>query len=125
MFGGNSNWRGPVWMPINYLFIKSLLKYYQFYGDSLKVEFPTSSGNYLNLKEVSEALSKRIIGIFEADDEGNRPVHGIYNSFYKKSENRDLNLFFEYFDGDNARGVGASHQTGWTAIVAELIRGAI
>jgi hypothetical protein len=121
MFGGNSNWRGPIWIPINYLIIKSLEKYGKFYGDSFKVEFPTRSGNFMNLKEVSKALSQRLIHIFEADENDKRIVHGHYKDFYKQPENKDLVLFFEYFHGDTARGVGASHQTGWTAVVAELI----
>ena len=121
MFGGNSNWRGPVWMPINYLFIKSLKKYHQFYGDTLTVEYPTGSGHLLTLEQVSDMLAKRVVWIFERDESGNRPVHGRYNAFYQRSENRDLLLFYEYFHGDTAQGIGASHQTGWTAVVAELI----
>ncbi|WP_027303192.1 MGH1-like glycoside hydrolase domain-containing protein [Rudanella lutea] len=121
MFGGNSNWRGPVWMPINYLLIKALKKYHQFFGDTLTVEFPTGSGNRLTLREVSDRLARRMVSIFERDDTGNRPVHGPYNSFYSRPENVDLLLFFEYFHGDTAAGIGASHQTGWTAVVAELI----
>lgn len=121
MFGGNSNWRGPVWMPINYLIIKSLKKYHQFFGDSLTVEYPTGSGNYLNLEQVSDALSKRIVSIFERDETGRRPVHGPFSPFYERPENADLLLFFEYFHGDTAQGIGASHQTGWTAVVAELV----
>ena len=121
LFGGNSNWRGPVWMPINYLFIKSLKKYHQFYGDALTVEFPTGSGNWLNLEQVSDELGKRIVSVFETDADGNRPVHGPFNPFYQRPENKDLLLFYEYFHGDTAQGIGASHQTGWTAVVAELI----
>ncbi len=121
MFGGNSNWRGPVWMPINYLFIKSLKTYHQFFGDTLTVEYPTGSGNRLTLEQVSDALAKRMVSMFEADENGNRPVHGPYNPFYQRPENRDLLLFYEYFHGDTAQGIGASHQTGWTAVVAELV----
>ncbi|RFS14223.1 MGH1-like glycoside hydrolase domain-containing protein [Emticicia sp. C21] len=121
MFGGNSNWRGPVWMPINYLIIKSLKKYYQFYGDSFKVELPTGSGKMMNLNEVSAELANRLTGIFQRNEAGDRLVHGAYQEFYKRPDNKDLVLFYEYFDGDTARGVGASHQTGWTAVVAELI----
>ncbi|AQG78588.1 MGH1-like glycoside hydrolase domain-containing protein [Spirosoma montaniterrae] len=121
MFGGNSNWRGPVWMPINYLLIKSLKKYYQFYGDSLQVEYPTGSGNWLNLKQVSQALADRLVSIFEQDANGHRPVNGPFSPFYQRSENKELILFFEYFHGDTAQGIGASHQTGWTGAVAELI----
>ncbi|HEX9957089.1 MAG TPA: glucosidase, partial [Fibrella sp.] len=121
LFGGNSNWRGPVWMPINYLFIKSLKKYHQFYGDSLTVEYPTGSGNRINLEQVSDQLAKRIVSTFEADASGHRPVHGPFSSFYQRPENADLLLFYEYFHGDTAEGIGASHQTGWTAVIAELI----
>ncbi|GGD41785.1 glucosidase [Emticicia aquatilis] len=121
MFGGNSNWRGPVWTPINYLIIKSLKKHHQFYGDSFRIEFPTNSGVFMNLAEVSDTLAKRIVSIFERDNAGIRPVHGIYQEFYQRPENKDLLLFYEYFHGDTAHGVGASHQTGWTAVVAELI----
>ncbi len=121
MFGGNSNWRGPVWMPVNYLIIKSLKKYYQFYGETLKVEYPTGSGHFLNLKEVSDELAKRVVRTFERDEFGNRPVHYDAADFYRLPENEQLILFYEYFHGDTARGVGASHQTGWTAVVAELI----
>ncbi|MBC8110494.1 MAG: glucosidase, partial [Verrucomicrobia bacterium] len=121
MFGGNSNWRGPVWMPVNYLLVKALKKYHQFYGNNLKVEYPTGSGNFMNLLEVSNALAKRIVSIFEKDNNGNRPVHADAAEFYRRPENEDLLLFYEYFHGDTARGIGATHQTGWTAVVAELI----
>ncbi|GAB3510304.1 glucosidase family protein [Emticicia fontis] len=125
MFGGNSNWRGPVWMPVNYLIIKALKKYYQFYGDSFKVEFPTGSGKMMDLNEVSGELANRLVGIFQRNEAGERPVHGTYQEFYQRPDNQDLVLFYEYFDGDTARGVGASHQTGWTAVVAELINEAV
>lgn len=121
MFGGNSNWRGPVWMPINYLIIKSLKRYHQFYGDELKVEFPTGSGNFMNLAQVSDALAKRVVHTFTKNALGQRPVHGPYNDFFQRPENEDLLLFYEYFNGDTVQGIGASHQTGWTAVVAELI----
>jgi hypothetical protein len=121
MFGGNSNWRGPVWLPINYLLIKSLKKYHQFYGDQFKMEYPTGSGNWLNLGEISHELALRVISIFRKDGLGQRPVHRDHAEFYNRPENRELVLFYEYFHGDNSRGVGASHQTGWTALVAELI----
>ena len=122
IFGGNSNWRGPVWMPINYLIIRAIKKYGNFYKDNLKVEFPKSSGNFINLEEVASMLAKRVIHIFTKDESGNRPVHGKYNEFYNKPENQDLVLFHEYFHGDNSRGLGASHQTGWTALVTNLIK---
>ena len=121
MFGGNSNWRGPVWLPINYLLIKSLKKYHQFYGDTFKMEYPTGSGNWLNLGEISHELTKRVTSIFRKDAMGNRPVHHDHAEFYSRPENKDLILFYEYFHGDNSRGIGATHQTGWTALVAELI----
>ncbi|HEX6849053.1 MAG TPA: glucosidase, partial [Chitinophagaceae bacterium] len=121
MFGGNSNWRGPVWLPINYLLIKSLKKYHQFYGDSFELEYPTGSGNWLNLGEISHELAQRVISIFRKDAMGHRPVHRDHAEFYSRPENRDLILFYEYFHGDNSRGIGATHQTGWTALVAELI----
>jgi hypothetical protein len=121
MFGGNSNWRGPVWLPINYLLIKALKKYHQFYGDEFKMEYPTGSGNLLNLREISHELAKRVISIFRKDENGNRPVHNDHAEFYSRPENKDLILFYEYFHGDSSRGVGATHQTGWTALVAELI----
>lgn len=121
MFGGNSNWRGPVWIPINYLIIKSLQSYGRFYGEDFKIEFPTHSGVFLSLKQISKELSLRIIKIFETDNNGNRPVYGNYQNFYSQKENKNLVQFFEYFHGDTAHGVGASHQTGWTAVVAELI----
>jgi hypothetical protein len=121
MFGGNSNWRGPVWMPINFLIIQSIRKYGKFYGDSLQVECPTGSGNKMNLEKVADELTRRVISLFIRDQEGKRKLHDTYNWFYQKPENKDLLLFFEYFHGDTGRGLGASHQTGWTALVAELI----
>jgi hypothetical protein len=121
MFGGNSNWRGPVWMPLNYLIVHSLYQYHAFYGDSLKMPFPTGSDNSLDLKEIADALAKRIISPFLLNRDGNRPVHGNAGWFYNQPENQDLILFYEYYHGDNASGLGASHQTGWTSLVAELI----
>jgi len=123
LFGGNSNWRGPVWMPINYLIIRSIRKYGEFYGDSLKVECPAGSGNELNLLEVAELLTLRVVSLFAKDENGDRKSYGEYNSFYKKPGNEDLLLFFEYFHGDTGSGLGASHQTGWTSLVADLIGG--
>lgn len=121
LFGGNSNWRGPVWMPINYLIIKAIKKSGEFYGDSLKIEFPTGSGNQMNLKDVAKLLAQRIIQIFQIDDKGERKIFGDYNWFYQQQENKNLLLFNEYFHGDNLRGLGASHQTGWTALIANLM----
>jgi len=121
MFGGNSNWRGPVWMPMNYLLIDSLYKYYGYYGNSFLVECPTGFGNMMNLKEVAEELSKRLISIFQKDSQGRRKVHGNADIYARDPYFKDLLLFYEYFDGDNGRGVGASHQTGWTGLVVDLI----
>ncbi|MGZ8523820.1 MAG: MGH1-like glycoside hydrolase domain-containing protein [Chitinophagaceae bacterium] len=121
MFGGNSNWRGPVWMPINFLIIQSIRKYGEFYGDSLLVEYPTGSKNKISLTEVANELTKRVISLFEKDNEGNRRLYGKYSWFYQQPGNEHLLTFYEYFHGDTGRGLGASHQTGWTALVAELI----
>jgi hypothetical protein len=121
MFGGNSNWRGPVWMPMNFLLIESLQKYAHYYGDNFKVEFPTHSGNWLNLWEVSLELEKRLVGIFRRDGSGRRAFNGDVELFQNDPHWRDLILFNEYFHGDNGRGVGASHQTGWSATVAKMV----
>jgi hypothetical protein len=121
LFGGNSNWRGPVWMPMNYLIGHSLRIYGQHYREKLKVEFPTGSGNWINLNQAADEVSKRLVSIFEKDETGKRPVHGDDNSYQTDPNFNDLLLFYEYFHGDSARGVGASHQTGWTGLVAELI----
>src|SRR5690606_8499028 len=121
MFGGNSNWRGPVWMPINFLIIQSIRKYGEFYEDELKVEFPSGSGVLMNLKQVAKELTKRVISLFERDNTGKRRLYGEYSWFYEQPGNEHLINFYEYFHGDNGRGLGANHQTGWTALVAELI----
>ena len=120
-FGGNSNWRGPVWIPINYLIIQSIRKYGEFYEDDLMVDFPSGSGNQMNLKQVADELTKRVICLFEKDEEGKRSLYGKYNWFYQRPGNEHLVLFFEYFHGDDGNGLGASHQTGWTSLVAQLI----
>ncbi len=120
-FGGNSNWRGPVWMPINYLIIQSIKKFGEFYDGSLTVEYPTGSGMFLALNEVADELVKRIITLFSADEKNERRLHGDQNWFYSLPENKNLILFYEYFHGDSGRGLGASHQTGWTALIARLI----
>jgi hypothetical protein len=122
LFGGNSNWRGPIWFPLNYLLIESLQKFHHYLGDAYKVECPTGSGRYLALREVAAELSRRLTRIFLRDSDGRRPVHGQYNKFYDKPEWRDLVLFYEYFHGDEGSGVGASHQTGWTGLVAKLLQ---
>ncbi|MCP9881236.1 glucosidase [Cyanobium sp. Alchichica 3B3-8F6] len=121
MFGGNSNWRGPVWMPINFLLIESLQKYAHYYGDNFKVEFPTRSGNWLNLWEVSLELEKRLVGLFRRDGSGRRAFNGDVELFQTDPHWMDLIQFNEYFHGDNGRGVGASHQTGWSATVAKMV----
>jgi hypothetical protein len=121
MFGGNSNWRGPVWMPMNFLLIESLQKFAHFYGDSFKVEFPTRSGNWLNLWQVSLELEKRLVGIFRRGADGRRPFNGDVELFQQDPHWRDLILFNEYFHGDCGSGVGASHQTGWSALVCKMI----
>jgi hypothetical protein len=120
-FGGNSNWRGPVWIPINYILIQSIRKYGEFYGDDLLVECPTGSGIQMNLKKVADELAKRVISLFEKDAEGKRRTYGKDNWFYQQPGNEHLILFYEYFHGDNGNGLGANHQTGWTALVARLI----
>ena len=121
MFGGNSNWRGPVWMPVNFLFINALKTFGCFYEEELKVECPVGSGQYLTLTEVSKNITGRLLHIFEKNEANERPCFGDYNWFYKKDENKDLVLFNEYFHGNTLRGLGASHQTGWTALIANLI----
>ena len=120
-FGGNSNWRGPVWMPINYLIIQSIKKFGEFYDDTLSIEYPTGSGKLLELKDVANEITKRVISLFQLDEKNNRKSNGDQNWFYQLPENKDLVLFYEYFHGDTGRGLGASHQTGWTAIIAQLI----
>lgn len=120
LFGGNSNWRGPVWMPMNYLLIESLRKYHDYFGEDFKVEMPTGSGRMVTLAEAADELSRRLIGIFRKNEHGDRPVHDGMD-IYRHPHFQDLILFYEYFHGDNSRGVGASHQTGWTGVVAELI----
>jgi hypothetical protein len=122
MFGGNSNWRGPVWMPMNYLIIESLQKFGFYFGDTFKVEFPTGSGVQMSLWEVSLELEKRLVGIFTRGADGRRPFNGGVDLFQNDPHWRDLLLFNEYFNGDNGSGVGASHQTGWTALVAKMCR---
>jgi len=123
LFGGNSNWRGPIWFPVNYLLIESLQKYHYYYGDSLKVECPTGSGVMMNLWEVAAELSRRLTRLFLRDPEtGERPIHGGSDVFQNDPHWRDCLLFHEYFHGDNGAGIGASHQTGWTGLVAKLLQ---
>ena len=122
MFGGNSNWRGPVWFPVNLLLIRALLQHYRYYGNDLTVECPTGSGTMMTLFEVAQELSRRLAGTFLRDAEGQRPVYGGARLFQDDPHWRDLVLFYEYFHGDNGAGLGASHQTGWTGLVARLIQ---
>jgi hypothetical protein len=122
LFGGNSNWRGPIWFPINFLIIESLQKFHHYYGDALKVEFPTRSGNFMNLWEVSKQLSHRMIKLFMRDKKGRRPIYGGSEKFQEDPHWKDHILFNEYYHGDNGAGLGASHQTGWTALIAKLIQ---
>jgi hypothetical protein len=122
MFGGNSNWRGPVWMPVNVILIRALLNYFTYYGDSFKVECPTGSGRMMNLFEVAREIADRLARIFLKDSSGRRPVYGGTTTFQEDPHWRDYLLFYEYFHGDNGAGLGASHQTGWTGAVASLIQ---
>jgi len=121
MFGGNSNWRGPVWMPVNALLIRGLLNLYGFYGDDFTVECPTGSGNRMTLFEVAKEISRRLAATFLRDGSGRRPVYGGAEKFQTDPHWKDLILFYEYFHGDNGAGLGASHQTGWTGTVARLL----
>jgi mannosylglycerate hydrolase MGH1-like protein len=124
-FGGNSNWRGPVWFPMNYLLVEALERYHHFYGDSLQVECPTGSGRLVNLKEVAREISSRLAGIFLPGPDGRRPCHGDDARYAAHPHWKDLVLFYEYFHGDTGRGVGASHQTGWTALAVRCIAEAV
>ena len=121
MFGGNSNWRGPVWMPVNVLLIRALLNLYGFYGTEFKVQCPTGSGQYMTLFEVAQEISRRLASTFLRDANGRRPVYGGTAKFQDDPHWRDLILFYEYFHGDNGAGLGASHQTGWTGSIAALL----
>jgi hypothetical protein len=121
MFGGNSNWRGPVWMPVNLVLIRALLSYYLYYGDNFRVECPTGSGKWMNLFEVAREIANRLTRIFLRDESGRRPVFGGTQKFQTDPHWKDYLLFYEYFHGDNGAGLGASHQTGWTGLVAKLI----
>jgi hypothetical protein len=121
MFGGNSNWRGPVWMPVNALLVRSLLNLYQFYGDDFKVECPTGSGQHMTLFEVARELAHRLSKIFLRDENGKRAVYGGTKKFQEDPHWKDHILFYEYFHGENGAGLGASHQTGWTGIIARSL----
>ena len=121
LFGGNSNWRGPIWMPINYLFIESVDKFAKFYGDDFKVECPVGSGEQLSLAEIADDMRNRLVNIFRRDKNGRRAVFGNYEKMQTDPHFKDHLLFHEYYDGDTGRGLGASHQTGWSALVANMI----
>ena len=123
LFGGNSNWRGPIWFPVNYLIIESLQKFHHYYGDDLKVELPTGSGNWVNLDEVATDLSRRLIALFMPDpDDGCRPVNARTPIFDEDPYFASYPLFYEFFHADTGAGVGAMHQTGWTGLVAKLLQ---
>jgi hypothetical protein len=122
LFGGNSNWRGPIWFPVNYLIIESLQKFHHYYGDDFKIEYPTGSGTYVTINDVAEELSHRLTKIFLLNEEGKRPVFGYNQKIQTDPHFRDYLLFHEYFHGDTGAGVGASHQTGWTGLVAKLLQ---
>ena len=122
MFGGNSNWRGPIWMPVNMLILRGLLQYYLYYGDTFTIECPTGSGNRMNLYEVADEISRRLTRIFLKDEQGKRPVHGQDGKFQEDPHWKDYPLFYEYFHGDTGVGVGASHQTGWTGAIARIMK---
>jgi len=125
LFGGNSNWRGPIWFPINFLIVEALERYHLFYGDSFKVECPTGSGNMATLKQVANELSRRLSSIFLPNENGERPCHGKIDKYAVDPHWRDLVLFNEYFHGETGRGLGASHQTGWTALAVKLLENTI
>jgi hypothetical protein len=122
LFGGNSNWRGPIWFPVNYLLIESLQKFHHYYGDDFKVECPTGSGNFITIEEVAEELARRLSRIFLRDENGRRAAFGDHPKLQHDPHFKDHVLFYEYFHGDNGRGVGASHQTGWTGAIAKLLQ---
>jgi hypothetical protein len=121
VFGGNSNWRGPIWIQMNYLLIEALQKFHHYYSDDFLVECPAGSGEYRTLKQIADVLSQRLIRIFTRDDNGRRPVFGGQQTFQTDPHWRDHLLFYEYFHGNNGAGLGASHQTGWTGLIAKLI----
>ena len=121
MFGGNSNWRGPIWMPVNMLIVRALMQYYLYYGDRFTIECPTGSGRHMTLYQVAEEISNRLGNIFLRDMNGRRPVYGGTRRFQEDPHWRDLILFYEYFHGDNGAGLGASHQTGWTGVIARAM----
>ena len=124
-FGGNSNWRGPIWFPINFLIVEALERYHLFYGESFKVECPTGSGNMMTLQQVAREFARRLGSIFLPNENGTRPCHGDIAKYANDPHWRDLVLFYEYFNGETGRGCGASHQTGWTALAVKLLENTI
>jgi hypothetical protein len=122
MFGGNSNWRGPIWFPVNFLLIESLQKFHHYYGDDFKIECPTGSGRYVTILNAAEELTARLTRLFLRDEQGRRPVFGAQEKLQTDPHFRDYPLFYEYFHGDTGAGLGAEHQTGWTALVAKLLQ---
>jgi hypothetical protein len=121
MFGGNSNWRGPIWMPVNGLILRALLQYYSYYGNDFTIECPTGSGQHMTLYQVAQEIARRLASIFLRDQDGRRPVYGGTRIFQEDPHWRDCLLFYEYFHGDNGAGLGASHQTGWTGTIARAM----
>jgi hypothetical protein len=121
LFGGNSNWRGPIWFPVNFLIVEALERYHHFYGDGFTIEFPTGSGKRVTLLDVAREIATRLTRVFLPDENGRRPCHGDDARYADDPNWRELVLFYEHFHGDTGRGIGASHQTGWTALVATLI----
>jgi hypothetical protein len=121
LFGGNSNWRGPIWIPMNYLLLEALDTYYHYYGDSFTVEFPSHSGEFLNLNQIRMRITQRLLNKYLPDKDGRRPIHGEEQHYSNDPHFKNLLLFYEYFDGDNGRGCGASHQTGWGSLISEYI----
>jgi hypothetical protein len=121
LFGGNSNWRGPIWFPVNFLIIESLQKFHHYYGDEFRIECPTGSGRFVSLNDAANEIASRLTRIFLLDEAGRRPVYAHHPRMQRDARFRDHVLFYEYFHGDSGRGVGASHQTGWTGLVAKLL----
>jgi hypothetical protein len=121
LFGGNSNWRGPIWFPLNYLLIEALERYHTFYGKTLRVECPTRSGNYMDLQQVADEIRRRLARLFLSDEAGDRPSYARTDVLLNDPHWRDLVLFYEYFDAETGRGLGASHQTGWTALISPIL----
>jgi hypothetical protein len=121
MFGGNSNWRGPVWLPVNYLLVEALERYHHFYGDAYTIELPTGSGRQGTLKQAAAEIARRASRLFLPDASGRRPAHGAEARYQQNEHFRDLVLFYEYFHAETGQGLGASHQTGWTALASRLV----